>query len=233
MQPTMSLSSHAALMVGHPSGSHQQLVRPLTHSQTHVSISLTCTRSSLIGFISMSLHRMSIQHIWWHAAIAIHWNCLWTLRQVSRSIMLNFNENFDGDVYLIFRLSCLQAWSQPSHRPISGRPDPVVAEDPQHQHPIRMRMEKFRRTAPNPMDSLPMLNSVINSTNVGRSYHSPLFELRQNLTVLYSSLGNFSGGKITEKLCPDGKVFNDYSTEYEKCDLPFNIDCSKRSKLRK
>ncbi|KAE8749347.1 Cuticle Protein CPAP3 5 [Frankliniella occidentalis] len=35
-------------------------------------------------------------------------------------------------------------------------------------------------------------------------------------------------GKITEKLCPDGMVFNDYSSEYEKCDLPFNIDCSKR-----
>lgn len=35
-------------------------------------------------------------------------------------------------------------------------------------------------------------------------------------------------GKITEKLCPDGMVFNDYSSEYEKCDLPFNIDCSQR-----
>ncbi|XP_030760541.1 protein obstructor-E-like [Sitophilus oryzae] len=40
-------------------------------------------------------------------------------------------------------------------------------------------------------------------------------------------------GAITEKLCPDGMVFNDYSTEYEKCDLPFNIDCSARPKLRK
>ncbi|KAH1012280.1 hypothetical protein HUJ05_011463 [Dendroctonus ponderosae] len=37
-------------------------------------------------------------------------------------------------------------------------------------------------------------------------------------------------GVITEKLCPDGLVFNDYSTEYEKCDLPFNIDCSARPK---
>lgn len=27
-------------------------------------------------------------------------------------------------------------------------------------------------------------------------------------------------------------VFNDYSIDQEKCDLPFNIDCSKRSKLR-
>lgn len=39
-------------------------------------------------------------------------------------------------------------------------------------------------------------------------------------------------GKFTEKLCPDGMVFNDYSSEEEKCDLPFNIDCSSRSKLR-
>lgn len=39
-------------------------------------------------------------------------------------------------------------------------------------------------------------------------------------------------GEMTEKLCPDGMVFNDYSPTDEKCDLPFNIDCSKRSKLR-
>ncbi|KAG5869731.1 hypothetical protein JTB14_021710 [Gonioctena quinquepunctata] len=39
-------------------------------------------------------------------------------------------------------------------------------------------------------------------------------------------------GKITDKLCPDGQVFNDYSTEYEKCDLPLNIDCSSRPKLQ-
>ncbi|XP_028138793.1 protein obstructor-E-like [Diabrotica virgifera virgifera] len=41
-----------------------------------------------------------------------------------------------------------------------------------------------------------------------------------------------SNGRITEKLCPDGQVFNDYSSEYEKCDLPFNIDCSSRPKLQ-
>lgn len=41
-----------------------------------------------------------------------------------------------------------------------------------------------------------------------------------------------SDGVITEKLCPDGMVFNDYSIDQEKCDLPFNIDCTKRSKLR-
>nr|AYA49996.1 cuticular protein analogous to peritrophins 3-B [Leptinotarsa decemlineata] len=39
-------------------------------------------------------------------------------------------------------------------------------------------------------------------------------------------------GKITEKLCPDGQVFNDYSSDYEKCDLPINIDCSARPKLQ-
>lgn len=41
-----------------------------------------------------------------------------------------------------------------------------------------------------------------------------------------------SNGQITEKLCPDGMVFNDFSHEYEKCDLPYNIDCSARPKLR-
>lgn len=39
-------------------------------------------------------------------------------------------------------------------------------------------------------------------------------------------------GKLTEKLCPDGQVFNDFSPQHEKCDLPFGIDCSKRPKLR-
>lgn len=41
------------------------------------------------------------------------------------------------------------------------------------------------------------------------------------------------GKVIAEKLCPDGMVFNDFSPTHEKCDLPFNIDCSKRPKLRK
>lgn len=40
-------------------------------------------------------------------------------------------------------------------------------------------------------------------------------------------------GAISERLCPDGMVFNDYSIDQEKCDLPYNIDCSKRQKLRK
>ncbi|XP_055703111.1 protein obstructor-E-like [Phlebotomus papatasi] len=39
-------------------------------------------------------------------------------------------------------------------------------------------------------------------------------------------------GAITEKLCPDGMVFNDFSPDQEKCDLPFNIDCSQRPKLQ-
>lgn len=39
-------------------------------------------------------------------------------------------------------------------------------------------------------------------------------------------------GAITEKLCPDGMVFNDYNIQVEKCDLPFNIDCSSRPELR-
>lgn len=39
-------------------------------------------------------------------------------------------------------------------------------------------------------------------------------------------------GKVDERLCPDGMVFNDYSPDQEKCDLPYNIDCEKRPNLR-
>ncbi|PNF21873.1 Protein obstructor-E [Cryptotermes secundus] len=39
-------------------------------------------------------------------------------------------------------------------------------------------------------------------------------------------------GVITEKLCADGMVFNDFSPMHEKCDLPFNIDCSQRPELQ-
>jgi len=42
-----------------------------------------------------------------------------------------------------------------------------------------------------------------------------------------------TNGAIEERLCPDGMVFNDYSPEQEKCDLPFNIDCSQRPNRRK
>lgn len=41
-----------------------------------------------------------------------------------------------------------------------------------------------------------------------------------------------NNGRITEKLCPDGMVFNDFDISQEKCDLPYNIDCSTRPKLR-
>lgn len=37
---------------------------------------------------------------------------------------------------------------------------------------------------------------------------------------------------VAQKLCPDGMVFNDFSPTHEKCDLPFNIDCSKRPELQ-
>lgn len=42
-----------------------------------------------------------------------------------------------------------------------------------------------------------------------------------------------NNGRIAERLCPDGMVFNDFDISQEKCDLPYNIDCSTRSKLRK
>jgi len=39
-------------------------------------------------------------------------------------------------------------------------------------------------------------------------------------------------GRISERLCPDGMVFNDFDIMQEKCDLPYNIDCSTRPKLQ-
>lgn len=42
-----------------------------------------------------------------------------------------------------------------------------------------------------------------------------------------------NSGRIDERLCPDGMVFNDFDISQEKCDLPYNIDCSTRSELRK
>lgn len=68
------------------------------------------------------------------------------------------------------------------------------------------------------------------------------YECKWVFLLLFPSNGNNkfinewfcdSDGVITEKLCPDGMVFNDFSPDQEKCDLPFNIDCSQRSKLRK
>lgn len=40
-------------------------------------------------------------------------------------------------------------------------------------------------------------------------------------------------GVAETRLCPDGMVFNDYSIDQEKCDLPYNIDCTKKTALRK
>ncbi|XP_055857479.1 protein obstructor-E isoform X1 [Episyrphus balteatus] len=39
-------------------------------------------------------------------------------------------------------------------------------------------------------------------------------------------------GKHEARLCPDGMVFNDYDSDEEKCDLPYNLDCSKRPELQ-
>ncbi|XP_072935184.1 protein obstructor-E-like [Epargyreus clarus] len=40
------------------------------------------------------------------------------------------------------------------------------------------------------------------------------------------------GGKLIEKLCPDGLVFNDVNQYEEKCEFPFNYDCSDRPNLQ-
>lgn len=75
------------------------------------------------------------------------------------------------------------------------------------------------------------------------SFHAPLNEWHNNKRInangsVFQIKLSFlffvcSDGEMTEKLCPDGMVFNDYSPDQEKCDLPFNIDCSQRSKLRR
>ncbi|CAG0923057.1 unnamed protein product [Notodromas monacha] len=40
------------------------------------------------------------------------------------------------------------------------------------------------------------------------------------------------GNKISEKVCKDGLVFNDYSVKFGRCDFPFNVDCTDRPKLQ-
>ncbi|XP_076065810.1 protein obstructor-E-like [Oratosquilla oratoria] len=39
-------------------------------------------------------------------------------------------------------------------------------------------------------------------------------------------------GVITEKLCPDGFVFNDLNSRLEKCDFPFQVNCEGRPELQ-
>lgn len=40
-------------------------------------------------------------------------------------------------------------------------------------------------------------------------------------------------GIATEKLCPDGLVFDPLIRKVNKCDQPFNVDCGDRTELRK
>lgn len=39
-------------------------------------------------------------------------------------------------------------------------------------------------------------------------------------------------GRATEKLCPDGLVFDPLIRKINKCDQPFNVDCGDRVELR-
>lgn len=39
-------------------------------------------------------------------------------------------------------------------------------------------------------------------------------------------------GVATEKLCPDGLVFDPLNRKINKCDQPFNVDCGDRIELR-
>ncbi|XP_067009763.2 protein obstructor-E isoform X2 [Anabrus simplex] len=40
------------------------------------------------------------------------------------------------------------------------------------------------------------------------------------------------GGRVTEKLCPDGLVFDPLIRKTNKCDQPFNVDCGDRLELQ-
>lgn len=40
-------------------------------------------------------------------------------------------------------------------------------------------------------------------------------------------------GYATERLCPDGLVFDETIRLKNKCDQPFNVDCGNRTELRK
>jgi hypothetical protein len=39
-------------------------------------------------------------------------------------------------------------------------------------------------------------------------------------------------GVATEKLCPDGLMFDPLNRKVNKCDQPFNVDCGDRIELR-
>lgn len=39
-------------------------------------------------------------------------------------------------------------------------------------------------------------------------------------------------GVATEKLCPDGLVFDPLNRKINKCDQPFSVDCGERTELR-
>lgn len=41
-----------------------------------------------------------------------------------------------------------------------------------------------------------------------------------------------NGGRVTEKLCPDGLVFDPTSKLANKCDQPYNVNCKDRTELR-
>ncbi|XP_055623531.1 protein obstructor-E-like [Toxorhynchites rutilus septentrionalis] len=41
-----------------------------------------------------------------------------------------------------------------------------------------------------------------------------------------------NNGRATEKLCPDGLVFDPESKRVSKCDQPFNVDCGDRKELQ-
>lgn len=103
---------------------------------------------------------------------------------------------------------------------------PTSEQRPQKHHRLSMTMKTERQNnVQNRMDTLPMPINAINITL------APTVRLmvKRKLSIMHKISLQI---KFPERLCKDGLVFNDYDINVEKCDLPYNIDCSKRPKLR-
>lgn len=122
---------------------------------------------------------------------------------------------------------------------VGNQVEPItVQQQRKNQNPSMM---ENRPTVLNRMDILLMRNSAISimpASECSTQCKFPKKIAKSFICLSFVKNNKFktlivcSDGVITEKLCPDGMVFNDYSIDQEKCDLPFNIDCTKRSKLR-
>lgn len=75
---------------------------------------------------------------------------------------------------------------------------------------------------------------TFNFTFVGAQFQCPNDKSGQfKDTIQCDKYCECDDGVATEKLCPDGLVFDETIRLKNKCDQPFNVDCEDRTELRK